>query len=60
MASPERGLITRERAGTVLKYSGVVIAILGTIALNLPVALFGGGAWVGGKWVENTGKKQYA
>lgn len=58
MASPERGIITQERVGRGVKYSGVVIAILGAIALNLPAALLGGAGYVGGKWVENTGKRQ--
>ena len=58
MASPELQPTTKERVGTVVKYSGIVGGLVGLLSLNPVLAIVGAGAWLGGKWIENTGKKQ--
>lgn len=59
MASPEmRRIVTQERAGTVVKYGGIVGGIIGLLTLSPALAIVGAGIWLGGKWIENTGKRQ--
>jgi hypothetical protein len=58
MASPEFQPTTKERVGTVVKYSGIVGGLVGLLALNPAFAIVGAGIWLGGRWIENTGKRQ--